>query len=136
MTAGPLNGAPSCFWRPQAALFVSERSLIPVLVALAPAASVLDRFPDAFAEVMGRLAIQIQAIDRELAHMEEQVLAKTASRSVLGVMNEFASLGTLYGQRGWTGGLAELSVELSRVPCGPLYGDHVTPDRATRALLA
>jgi hypothetical protein len=36
------------------------------------------------------------SLDRELAGMAEHVLAKTASRSVLGVMNEFAHMADQY----------------------------------------
>jgi hypothetical protein len=39
------------FWRPHVALFVNEPTLLPVVIAFAPAASVLDRFPAAAAEV-------------------------------------------------------------------------------------
>ncbi len=43
--------ANALFWRPQTAVFVNERSLVPVLLPLAPAATVLDRFRAAFARV-------------------------------------------------------------------------------------
>jgi hypothetical protein len=35
------------FFKPQLALFVSEATLLPVLVPFAPAATLLDRFPPA-----------------------------------------------------------------------------------------
>src|SRR6185369_8743625 len=36
-------------WRPQVALFVSEATLFPILMPLAPAATLLARFPDGLA---------------------------------------------------------------------------------------
>ena len=33
------------FWKPQAALFVNQRTLLPVIVPLAPAHTVTERFP-------------------------------------------------------------------------------------------
>ncbi len=35
------------FWRPQVAMFVSETTLLPVLVPFAPATTLIDRFPTA-----------------------------------------------------------------------------------------
>ena len=37
-------------WRPQVALFVSEATLFPILMPLAPAATLLARFPDGLAQ--------------------------------------------------------------------------------------
>jgi len=42
------------FWRPQVALLVNERTLFPVLMPLASAATLLDRFPEALGAVLGR----------------------------------------------------------------------------------
>ena len=38
--------ATALFWKPQIALFVNETTLLPVLVALGPAATLSRRFPD------------------------------------------------------------------------------------------
>lgn len=78
------------FWRPQVALFTSEKALVPVLVPLAPTSSVAARFPAAFAGIATRIGIDPSPLDAEVRAMGEFVLAKTASRSVLGLMNDFA----------------------------------------------
>ncbi len=44
------------FWRPQLVLLVNEQTLFPVLMPLAPAATVLDRFPAALSETLATLA--------------------------------------------------------------------------------
>ena len=123
------------FWRPQAALFVNERSLLPVVLPLAPARSVLARFPAAFEEVTRGLGVGGSRLDDELADMAEHALAKTASRSVLGVMNEFAHMADAYRSQHEVIDLVGLSLWLAHVPCSPLYKSHITPDRALLARL-
>ena len=39
-------------WRPQVALFVSKATLFPILMPLAPAATLLARFPDSLAQAL------------------------------------------------------------------------------------
>jgi hypothetical protein len=80
------------FWRPQVALFVNATTLLPVPTPFAPAATVLDRFPDALAVVLQAHGVPGPVIDREIAATAEQRLARTNSRSLLGVMNEFVRL--------------------------------------------
>ncbi len=43
--------ATALFWKPQVALLVNEATMVPVLLPLAPAATLLDRIPVAIAEV-------------------------------------------------------------------------------------
>jgi hypothetical protein len=123
------------FWRPQVALFVSETTLLPVLVPFAPAATLIDRFPTA-------LLVQLQAhevgrsfTEAELVEMEPRRLAKTASRSVVGVMNEFTYLADVYAKRDVESDLLALSMRLAETPCGPLYKRHISPDRELAALV-
>ncbi len=125
-------------WRPQTAVLVAETTLLPVFMPLAPAATMLERFPDQFASVLQRLGAPEAFIDDERAAMVEHRWAKTANRSVLGVMNEFVFLADHYRWYHQTPqpDLVELSVQLSRTPCSPLYGTHTSPDRAVSALIA
>ena len=127
--------ANALFWRPQTALFVSEQSLVPILLPLAPAATVLARFPAAFARVAGAIGVDRAILDAELATMQTHSLAKTASRQVLGVMNDFAHLAEDHRLQHDDVSLMDLSLWLAEVPCSPLYKSHVSPDRALKALL-
>jgi hypothetical protein len=127
--------ANALFWRPQVALFVNAQTLFPVLVPLAPATSVVSRLPTAFGDLARRLGAGQASLDRELAGMAEHVLAKTASRSVLGVMNEFAHMAEHYYSERGTIDLVDVSMWLAQVPCSPLYGSHISPDRALLAAL-
>jgi hypothetical protein len=114
---------------------MEESSLLPVLVPLAPATSVVDRFPAEFAATAGALGIPLSAVQLELSKMEEKVLARTASRSVLGVMNEFGHLAYNYRWRHDDIDLLSLSLWLAQIPCSPLRDHHWTSEDALRALL-
>jgi hypothetical protein len=127
--------ATAMFWKPQVALFVNEPILLPVLMPLAPAATLLARFPQQAAAVFAAHGTPQAIIDEELQQMRDRRLAKTANRSVVGIMNEFAFLAEAY--RGDTPALdlLALAVRLAATPCGPLYNKHVSPDRELAALL-
>lgn len=119
------------FWRPQVALFVNERTLLPVLVPLVPAASVISRLPPTVELVLGLYGLSGSFIAHELDAMDNAVLAKTASRSVVGMLNEFGYLATTW--RPSAGNLLDLSLRLATVPCGPLYKTHIDPRHAVAA---
>jgi hypothetical protein len=65
------------FWKPQAALLVNESTLLPVLLPLAPAVTVIDRFPKALATVLRRHGIGEPFIEAECEAMADHRLAKT-----------------------------------------------------------
>jgi hypothetical protein len=116
------------FWRPQVALLVNATTLLPVFMPLAPAATVLERFPGVLAAVLRAHGIAEHVIDREVAETTEQRLAKTNSRSVVGVMNEFARFAD-WRRDQITGrdDLTWLSLKLAQTPCSPLYGRTSAP---------
>ncbi|MCP4305138.1 MAG: hypothetical protein GY926_13470 [bacterium] len=120
------------FWRPQLALLVNEQTLFPVLMPLAPAATALDRFPVALGETLAAAGVKRGFIDAELAVMNDGRWAKTASRSVLGIMNEFTFLASDSRHRHDFDPIG-LALWLAQTPCGPLYGRHVSPDRELAA---
>lgn len=124
-------------WRPQqVALLVNERTLLPVLMPLAPAATLLHRLPDRVATVLDAHGAPEPLINAETEHMQHGRVAPTANRSVVGSMNEFAYLADAYRANYRAApDLLELSLRLSSVPCGPLYARHVSPDRELAALL-
>lgn len=123
------------FWKPKVGLFVNESTLLPVLLPFAPAATVIDRFPEALATVLRRHGIGEAFIEAERAAMADHHLAKTKNRSVVGMMNEFAFLGGASAQSEVAVDLVELSLWLARTPCGPLYGRHGSPDRELAAFI-
>lgn len=123
------------FWKPQVALFVNEPTLLPVLMPLAPAATLLDRFPRQVAAVLAAHGTPQAVIDEELRQMRDRRLAKTANRSVVGIMNEFTFLAEAYRGDTPVPDLLALAIRLATTPCGPLYSKHVSPDRELAALL-
>jgi len=127
--------ATALFWKPQVALFVNQPTLLPVLMPLAPAATLLARFPQQLAVVLAAHGTPAAVIDEEQRRMRDRRLAKTANRSVVGIMNEFTYLAQ--ARRGHTPApdLLALAIGLAATPCGPLYSKHISPDRELAALL-
>ena len=127
--------ATALFWKPQMALVVNERTLLPVFLPLAPAATLAQRFPIALREVLRALDMPVEFIDSEISGMGDVVYAKTANRSVLGVMNEFVFLAEGYRDQDGSIDPVGLSLRLAGTPCGPLYKGAVFPDKALRELV-
>ena len=121
-------------WRRPAALFVNERTLLPLVMPLAPARTLLTRFPDALAELLSAHRVPAPLIDSEDAEARDQRLAPTANRSLVGVMNEFAFLAD--HDRGEPPDLLRVSMRLATTPCGPRFQRHISPDRELAAVIA
>jgi hypothetical protein len=127
--------ATAVFWKPQVALFVNEPTLLPVLMPLAPAATLLARFPQQVATVLAAHGTPEAIIGAELQQMRDRRLAKTASRSVVGIMNDFTRLAGTYRDNTREPDLLGLAMRLAATPCGPLYSKHISPDRELDALV-
>ncbi len=126
--------ATALFWKPQVALLVSERTLLPVFMPLAPAVTLVDRLPVAIAAALRRHGVDEEFIAAELAAMGEVRIAPTNNRSVVGVMNEFAFHGEVHWQHGQTD-LEALSFRMASLPLSPLDKRGGSPDRELAALL-
>ena len=120
-------------WRPQSVLLVNATTLLPVVMPLAPVATLQTRFVGELALVLHAHRVPADLIDPEVQAMEACVVAKTASRSLLGMLNEFSFLADVFRNSGDDMSLLDLSLKLSTVPCGPLKGG--SPDRTLRALV-
>jgi len=108
------------------AILISDTTLLPVLMPLAPAKTLLARFPDALAEILHAHQVPDHVIAHERGQMADTRCATTASRSRLGTLNDFSLLAT--ATRDHDGrDLAAMAMWLSTVPCGPLYKRHITP---------
>jgi hypothetical protein len=128
--------ATALFWKPQVALLVNEKTLLPVLMPLAPATDLAMRFPEQLASVLAAHGVPQQFIDHELAQMNKVRYAKTSNRSVVGIMNQFSYLAEGYREYLETKDLLALSLRLSETPCSPLYKGAVSPDRELRRLVS
>jgi hypothetical protein len=121
-------------WRPQVALLVNEMTLLPVLMPLAPAATMPARLADEVADVLAAHGVPGTVVQAERDQMREYRIAPTANRSVVGVMNEFTLLANTF-RADLRPDLLGLAMRLSRTPCSPLYRRHVSPDRELAALV-
>jgi hypothetical protein len=127
--------ATALFWKPHVALFVNEPTLLPVLLPLAPAATLLARFPKQLAAVLAAHRTPGEVIDEEQRQMRDRRLAKTANRSVVGIMTEFTFLAGAYRGDTPAPDLLAVAIRLAATPCGPLYSKHISPGRELAALV-
>lgn len=128
--------ATALFWKPQVAMFVNEATLVPVLVPLAPARSLADRFPEHLEAVLNALGTDPRFVAAEVAATTDAQWAKTANRSVVGTMNEFTYLAEVDRARDRSEDLLSMAVRLAGTPCGPLYKRHSFPDRELAAVVS
>ena len=123
------------FLKPQLVLLVNERTLFPVVMPLAPAATVMKRFPGSLRDILNARGIPAEFIEFETAAMAEGRYAKTASKSILGVMNDFVyNLKFRHDYHGITNPMW-LALELSQTASGPLRDRHGLPDRELDAVV-
>ncbi|MEO8695489.1 MAG: hypothetical protein ABI658_18350 [Acidimicrobiales bacterium] len=124
------------FWKPHVALFVNDRTRLPVFVALAPAATLARRFPDQLGRVLEAIGVPSAFVLQEVGAMSEVSYDKTRDRSVLGSMNEFAFMANWRRNERGADDLVALSVDLADTPCSPLSKGHGFPDREVAAIVA
>ncbi len=127
--------ATALFWKPQVALFVNERTFLPVLVELAPAKSLAGRFPGALEAVLDQMGTDPRFVAAEIAAMTEARWAKTSNRRVVGVMNEFSFLADVDRHHERSPDLVAMAVRLSKIPLGPLKKRTGFPDLELQALV-
>lgn len=116
--------------RREVALIVSVRSLLPVLVPLAPTAQFVPAFLGAVAEVLSRIGVGQAAIEAELREMTVGRVERTSNRQVLGSMTDF-----VYQADGYSNSrdLIEIAVRVAQAPCSPIA--MRSPDDVARELL-
>ena len=123
------------FWRPRAALLVNEVTLLPVLLPLAPTATLTRRIAEQISTTLAVHQAPAAFVDQERQHMQTAQLGVTANRSVVGVMTEFARLAEIHHHDDPAVDLVELAIRLAATPCSPLYSRNVSPDRELIATL-
>jgi hypothetical protein len=127
--------ATSLAWKPEVALFVNERTLIPVLIPLAPNFTLVQRFSEHLAPVLSAHGVAAPFIEDELRLMQDVVFAKTENRSVVGIMKEFAALGACYKNSSGTDNLLGLSLKLAQTPCYATTKNTHWPDKVLQELV-
>lgn len=124
--------ANALFWRPQVALLVNSRTLIPVFMELAPATTLLERAPAAIEAILRRHGGDEAFLAAERKAMGDVRIAPTNNRRVVGVMNEFAFHGEWLFKEGQHD-LEALSLRMSSLIIGKLA--EGSPDRALAAVM-
>ena len=114
-------------------LLVSERSRLPVLMPGRDVRHLAAHFPAALVRVLEGLGAPEEVIARELAEAGEIVIAKTASRSLLGTLNDFSHMLKWQLHDNPDPDLTIEAVCLSDTPVGPLGPGW--PDKVTFRLL-
>ena len=71
-------------------IFVNERSLVTVAMPVWEFENIIPLFRDRVENLLMMIGIEQEIIDREISHLEPVQFARTASRSVLGSMNDIA----------------------------------------------
>lgn len=115
--------------RQQIVLVVNNKTLLPVLLPIAPNKTFLVRFTEAAGEILMALGIDRPAVLAEMAAMSECTMAATNDRRVLGTINDFGRMLEFYldGRP-----LPEVAMHLAEAPCSPIGME--SPRRATLAL--
>lgn len=123
------------FWKPQLVLLVNEKTLLPVVMPLAPASEIRIHFPNYLGQVLLEHGVPGEFIEHEIALMRRAHVCKTVSRSVVGMMNQFTYQAEAYRDYRRFNDPLGLALRLSDTPCRPLIKTTVTPERALVALV-
>jgi len=112
------------FTKPQVVLCVSEHGRLPIVMPAREIRTVAARLPLAAARVLVALGIGRDVLEHELTAMRQVVFAKTASRSMLSTINDFAiaTRWALADHPEMT--FEDVSLELAETPVEPMNYDH------------
>lgn len=116
-------------------LCTSERTLLTVLVPARNLAAFPARLTDSIGRTLISLDILADQVAREQREMTWHQFGRTASRTVLGSMVDFAFLAETYiRDEGADADLDQAGLFVSRAPCRPIQ--YKSPDRFTREVFA
>jgi len=104
-------------------IFVNERSLLTVAVPEWEVENLVPLFRARVVNLLTMIGVSAEAAGRELSHLATVRFGRTASRSVIGSMNDMAWHYQVMADEGKGKeqlSLSEAEEELSRVPCSPL----------------
>ncbi|MCY0389878.1 hypothetical protein OVY01_22320 [Robbsia sp. Bb-Pol-6] len=108
------------FLKPQIALLVNECTLLPLLMPLAPEKTLATRFPAHLAEILSLHGWRPDRIESELRQLDGHQFLKTANRSVLGIMNEFAFSAEVYKHHHRSDDTQRIALALAEIVFKPI----------------
>lgn len=109
---------------------VSEKTLLPVVLPVAALSNIGQALSKALVPVLTGLGIKKKLIEQERFAMAQSTFGTTASRHIVGFMNEFAFMASTRLSEEPTP-LTELSLWLAETPCRMCF-----PDQATQELFS
>ena len=112
--------------RVRIALFISERSRLPVLLPTGDLAKVATHLMTGLERVLDALVIPTSSVRRELAAMSDVRFAPTNNRSLLGTITDFTHLLEWRLSDNPRADLLDLALELGETPVRPLGYRHPT----------
>lgn len=116
----------------QLILCVSEKTLLPVILTAKGAEPIEVRLAARVGETLRAIGIPDPIIKAELAAMSEVTISTTASRSVLGSMNDFAFM--LDSHLSYGESFSDAALKLAEAPCSPI--EMMSPRSVTIELLS
>jgi hypothetical protein len=123
------------FWKPQVALFINETTFLSVLVPLAPASTLLRRFPIVVAMTLEAHGVSRSFINAEIEAMQSVGVSKTQSRQLVGVMNELTFHADISRRDERETSELVIALMLSRIPIGIMRKSYRFPDQALAAVV-
>lgn len=117
---GDWYAKPFAVGRKRYTVMISGRSRIALVMPNRGLAEVMRRFPDELGALLLQLGARPDAAEREIEASREIVPALTNNRSLVGTLNEFASMASSAMSDDPQITLGDLSLWLSRSPVGPL----------------
>jgi hypothetical protein len=114
-------------------LLVNEPTRLAAVLPAREIATLARRIPEAISEVLTKLGAAAETVDSERRAMAEVRFDRTASRSVLGTMNDYIFLMQWSAARGTPLNCLGLAMDLNRTPAGPLKYER--PDDVARRAL-
>ena len=115
----------------------SEKSLLTVAIPVWESDNLVPLFRLRVANLLGLIGIHPKVIAQEISHYDQVQYCKTASRSILGSLNDFAWHYQIKAEK--AKGKADLSLsnvelEMSQMPCKPI--DYRLPSEVAIKLLS
>jgi hypothetical protein len=120
--------------RSQVVLAICERTLLPVVLSAREGKTLVHRFVDSLEPVLVSVGVPVVAAIAERDAMQQWVVGRTASRRILGALNDLAYQLQVGLAHFPDRTLLEQSLWLARTPMK--FIEHESPDRATAAAFA
>lgn len=104
--------------RQQIVLGVNNRTLLPVLVPIAPNKTFIARFVEAVGEILMAIGVEDRkAVLAEMSAMGECIVAPTNDRRVIGTISDFGRMLEVYLKKR---PMPEAALRLAEAPCSPI----------------